>query len=752
MLSSPSSSHLVFIMDTNPATEIFDTSSCEDETDETLHDNVSVSSIGQSIAEQSETVLGGSVGRAASSSPQADDNNTETESGQRPELISLERYRELKQPKSVAPSLMVRDGYSIGVWHRFSYWATETWLYEFLAWMLSLYCFGGIIVTFALHHDQPVPEWPFDITINALVSALSTVMGSALLVPLSGIIGQAKWSWVAKGHRKLADMVVYDEASRGPWGSLMLLLKKGFREPIALGAVITILALLIAPLLQQSTVVVLGHRSVENSTATLLALNWWAEGLRTPSGLPRVKDDMVLAINRGLFFDGNLSDPFISGSLRLRPQCQTGNCSFGVFESLAICSECRDISQFVTLQRSSDGSACGGAGTSEVQQTCARWGLPNGHDSGWLDVSSGMLMSTNASRDPILLRPGLSILNLTAMAPCWEVLDTLANKTRQYQVCNGKHEQTRTRAQECSLQWCAHKYKSEMTNGLLQEDIISTTHLGEYGPGFMYDFRPPNSSVSYYINLSPDRSDVNETNGIENITTGTTNGKLSVHRQASELVSEYLKPSWKAIRPKAIHGKSCKLSGETIAQNFDMSPLFEAMALSMTSSLRMLEARAQSISVHSVYPQDENGLGEDLSWDFPTIWSSINTAPDRLVPVLRVRWGWIALPAALEVAALLLLFYIVMWGSQRRLPVWKSSILPLLLLGSQMHNADNDDNLPRHIVDMEELAQEVSLEPETAMGRARPCNGNEPEEDWDLDETTRRENRDTNSDSDLTLC
>ncbi|KAK7910675.1 hypothetical protein PG985_013156 [Apiospora marii] len=773
-------------MESNPFARTAGLSPIEEEDADTLHDNISVSSFGQTIAEQADVLeqeetaiqaenntLQDSTQEAAPLPPPKDDpfpppkdspspppkdkNSTEAEVEQLTELMFLEKYHQLKRSKSVTSSLKVRDGYETEARHRFAYWATETWLYEFLAWMLSCYCFGGIVVTLALHHDKPIPEWPFDITINAVVSALSTIMGSALLVPLSSIIGQAKWSTVLNRRRKLADIVAYDEASRGPWGSVTLLCKKGLREPVALGAMLTILALLIAPLLQQTAVVGLQSNPVENTNATLMALDWWAEGLRTESDRPRIKDDMVMSINRGLFFDGNFSDPFSINALQPRPQCQTGNCSFGVFESLAVCSECADVSRNLTMQKSSDGSECKNGDLDETRQECARWTLNNGHDTGWLDVSSGMLMSTSASQGLISPRPELSIFNLTAIAPCWEDMYTLANTTYQYRPCNGSYGGTWTYAQECSLHWCVHKYKSEMINGILQEEVIETTHSGSYRSGMMYDFSPPNSTVAYNAVPYMARGNTSGIFGFANITTGQIYGKLSVHRQATYLVSDYLKSVlegfttvnsnytkqgqseqpyvrrlYMADRANLTNQASVgSYTEQTIARQFNMSRLFQSMALSMTSSLRTA--------------QDQ----ED-PWDIPSIWQSINVAPYQLVPVLRVRWGWIALPAALEVTTLLLLFYVVMWGSQRRLPVWKSSILPLLLLGSQMHNAD-DDNLPRHIVDMEQLAQEVSLEPETAMGRARRPNENEPEEGWDLDDTAGQETKDTNSDSELTL-
>ncbi|KAK6855613.1 hypothetical protein PG995_007764 [Apiospora arundinis] len=518
-------------------------------------------------------------------------------------------------------------------------------------------------------------------------------MGSSLLVPVSSTIGQSKWSWIGKRRRKLEDIAAYDEASRGPWGSLVLLLKKGPREPVSFGAVITILALSIPPFLQQTTAVVLEDRQADMANATLHGLNWWAEGLRTESGTRRVKDDMVMASNRGLFFDGNSSDPFLTGALRPRPQCPTGNCSFTAFESLAVCSECADISQFLTMHNSSSADECKSNtqkygnysadywSFGKVGEGCARWSLPNGYSSDWLDSGSHVLMSTSSSRSPLLLRPGLSILNLTAVSPCWYFQpDAPSSRFGKFQACLREHEEAKTQAQECNLHWV------------------------------YVQFLPPNSSIFYLVFpgmagidlgrniIYPDMEVGSELEGFTGVDDGyTTRGQIG---------KTYVRRLY-MVNPG-------RYKRDYNARNFDMSPMFETMALSMTTALRtprtQLDRADYDVTKDGFEPNDD-------SWDLPTVWQSIETRPIRLVPVLRVRWAWVSLPAALEILTLLLLCYMVRCDSQRRLPIWKSSTLPLILLGSEMHDAVGD-NIPRHIVDMEMLAKGVSVEPDIGMGRA----------------------------------
>ena len=93
---------------------------------------------------------------------------------------------------------------------------------------------GGVAAIFALlvvFHNQRVAQWKAGVQLSTMIAALSQVAQSALLASISACIGQLKWSWLKelKGHRpgdlaKAIDILRIDEATRGPKGSLQLLL------------------------------------------------------------------------------------------------------------------------------------------------------------------------------------------------------------------------------------------------------------------------------------------------------------------------------------------------------------------------------------------------------------------------------------------------------------------------------------------------------------------------------------------------
>ena len=99
---------------------------------------------------------------------------------------------------------------------------TDWWIKEIGAMLISILSLLSIVLVLRMHEGCPLPDWPFSITINSLVSIFSTVMSLTLLVPLEQCISQAKWHWFQE-YYLLADMDMYDRGSRGPWGASRML-------------------------------------------------------------------------------------------------------------------------------------------------------------------------------------------------------------------------------------------------------------------------------------------------------------------------------------------------------------------------------------------------------------------------------------------------------------------------------------------------------------------------------------------------
>lgn len=143
------------------------------------------------------------------------------------------------------------------------------WEWEIGACIFSLGCFAAVVGVLASYDAKSLTSWNFvfGITLNTLVAILSTLSRSSLLVPVTSCISQLKWIHLVAAPRPLREVQVFDDASRGPWGSLELIWRLHVKTKLATwGSIITILTLAMGPFTQQ--LLSYPSRSVISGTAT----------------------------------------------------------------------------------------------------------------------------------------------------------------------------------------------------------------------------------------------------------------------------------------------------------------------------------------------------------------------------------------------------------------------------------------------------------------------------------------------------
>jgi hypothetical protein len=103
------------------------------------------------------------------------------------------------------------------------------WIFELLAWIVSVASLVSIVAILQVHHGKPTPKWAVtihhrsvQITINTVISLFATIMKSSLMVPVAAAISQLKWNWFYQG-RPLTDFQLFDSAKGGPLGAITLL-------------------------------------------------------------------------------------------------------------------------------------------------------------------------------------------------------------------------------------------------------------------------------------------------------------------------------------------------------------------------------------------------------------------------------------------------------------------------------------------------------------------------------------------------
>ena len=112
------------------------------------------------------------------------------------------------------------------------------YLWEVLGIVISAGAILGICIVVWRLDDKPPPVWvrkvpfreqTFQLTINSLLSILSVFGSTCAMIPVTKGLGQLKYVWFLEQDRKLADLEMFDSASRGKLGSAQLIWKLRFK-------------------------------------------------------------------------------------------------------------------------------------------------------------------------------------------------------------------------------------------------------------------------------------------------------------------------------------------------------------------------------------------------------------------------------------------------------------------------------------------------------------------------------------------
>ncbi|KAI1046101.1 hypothetical protein LB505_013318 [Fusarium chuoi] len=357
-------------------------------------------------------------------------------------------------------------------------------------------------------------------------------------------LSQGKWNWLTGAAQPLADFDRFDAASRGAWGSLRLL-QSCVRRPhwVSIGALTAIALLAFEPFTQAVL-------AIEDKEITLDRLEYTKTAHSSNSPLKTLAD--VPTIGRSTRLDGaswdgaspgvgavsfpgpdnktmefmarrfsidiqedmgmkaaiwNGFSPFTAPQ-NLRPAfaCATGNCTWPIFPSIAVCSKCHDISKYVTkstgpVKFPSDIYNSGANGQ--------EWWLGPGerlpgvsNPSPHADLRNGRNFTFIKHEIPQL---GLNISNYNGSPRCRSLFEqcpdtylsarfttnpgqtlTFRNFSTlimaiQYLASNETWlnnrttwEDTRVSARECALSFCVNQYHDVLSQGVLQETLASS--------------------------------------------------------------------------------------------------------------------------------------------------------------------------------------------------------------------------------------------------------------------------------------
>ncbi|KAK8880205.1 hypothetical protein PGQ11_001499 [Apiospora arundinis] len=330
--------------------------------------------------------------------------------------------------------------------------AREQWRTEILTCVLMIGMLCAIATVLSSNNGMPLPDLPYHISINAVVSILSTTLKACAVFILAEGISDSKWRWFRE-KRPLHDFVIFDNASRGPWGCLKLLLSPRGMHPIAsLGALLIILTLVLDPFTQQLIRYYDCRQPSTKESATLPRSTMYREagGLMNRTLDSPIPIPLLGYINQGLYSPADVKTPVV---------CATGNCTFDrPFSTLGFCSTCKEMSSHLKFEAYNR--------TRALNSKLLNTALPSGSHatesvahfvmnssaygySAWIDVIQAADLSLGAvPRDP---------------SRCVSMYGNDSWKCTGYGGSG---------AARCKFDPCVKTYRARVDQGRLQEDLI----------------------------------------------------------------------------------------------------------------------------------------------------------------------------------------------------------------------------------------------------------------------------------------
>ncbi|CAI6323300.1 unnamed protein product [Periconia digitata] len=566
----------------------------------------------------------------------------------------------------------------------------KRWLLEIISWWVSAICMAIIVGTLIRYREQKPPRWISGLTLNTFIAVLSKISGAALILPISEGLGQLKWSWFRGDSKRMWDFEIFDNASRGPWGSFLLLIRTKGKALAALGALVTLCCLALDPFFQQ--VVDFPERWTLQTVSSIPRVVRYEPkfGIEYRNSLELGRQDLdVRAVAEKFFYD-NGTQPMLLGN-GTRPEiplsCPTSNCTYPEYDSLAVCSQCADVSDmlsFKCLNTTVDwiGNLTGGASAVFPNGTMCGYFLNNTMMSGYsLDVGKPWANET-------LLMRSLPLINLSTKEPMYgngsinfkdirnPVMDIIVVRAKDGTVDSVRRNE-RPLAHECVISWCVQTMKSSYAYGAYEETVVRTVHNNSQGP---FPWRSETTAIGtamYYLEdplIDPAAKGYNSTDvfGVPNI----------AHRYTVAIFDDIF-PSWITVANSSstplMRFKNYLSLVSTRTLEFDpwltndMSNHFGRLASAMTNAIRSSSSKV--LIYGDAYDKES---------------------------YVAVRWEWLSLPLGLLLLTAIFLVATIVKTTKEKdeVGVWKTSAIATLLYGlpddmQRKINASDGEGTPR---------------------------------------------------------
>lgn len=520
-----------------------------------------------------------------------------------------------------------------------------SWAWEIGAVTLAVVGLVLLVAFLVKINSTPYASWQYNASPNTIVSIIVTITKAAVLVSVSSCLGQLKWN-LFQNPVPLYHMQVIDQASRGPWGSLEVLLRGIFGSKTGsltyVGASLTVLGLAVDPFAQQ--ILTFPSRTVAalNATAyTQTSQQWW-QFMGDPDA-----SDVFLELPPTLLT--SIMSGLLQTHIPLEAQCTATSCEFPEFVALGMCSKCEDVTSRTNQKCQVPEYASFWdhvhPAFRETPTNCS-YRSPNDFSFDFDSIHSMGYMYDNVTdkitfnRNHWSSHPRLSNPTFDIQTPLVSLIEIDYINPVIYTLSNATAPPTKPLVTECAVYFCERQYSASFylpdtrksspmhvvaTQQLITPDVPeeSPTH---FSPSSVH-FTPPNGSATLSKNQS-----------------------YSIDHQTFNS----FEPAMMSIfNSTAVFSGNPTISDvlnlATILRRGNLSQLLDSMSTSVTDTLR-------------VNPQGNNISGKAFQDE----------------TFIHVRWPWITLPVIVTLGSIALLLGTAIGSKHRKAVLWKCMVLPLL--------------------------------------------------------------------------
>ncbi|KAK2592312.1 hypothetical protein QQS21_010002 [Conoideocrella luteorostrata] len=257
------------------------------------------------------------------------------------------------------------------------------WTLELISMSAALGLFVGLCLVLGSFDNKSITSWPdnpFFTTLQSCVHFISTGIRITMLVPVAAAIGQLKWHHI-RNPRPVTELHSYDSASRGIFGSAVLLFSRNircvchilctydpksehnllmshpptnldvyFRKPVALGCVIVIGSLFLGTFIQNTVVVLSSDKFLGKGADAKLPIAYTFNTINPLSSKTHPEQSgTTTAMLASIMYGWSYYEDVDREALSLSPSqvyvpfpvnCSTSHCTWGPVNTLSVGSKC----------------------------------------------------------------------------------------------------------------------------------------------------------------------------------------------------------------------------------------------------------------------------------------------------------------------------------------------------------------------------------------------------------------------------